>query len=385
MSALSRGVAGLAAGWPVRQIAAGQFGALARLTAFLTIGSSVIVSLILMLPVSAYYQSADFTEAGFDLEVDGVITPTLEATLRSVATPGSTSTLVPIDPAAIHANGREASPAKVYFSPDPATIDNSWFRDTQVIEEVAPDDRDWIDLSADAARELGVSPGDTVTVPFLGSEVPFRVRRTMAIARFGIRNIGVGPLSTSMTQALAAAEYGATPGVMFLRTDAAVDAGTVRAMLASLPGGGKLQVQSRSTWLEQTRLEPMLAEPVRLAGTVLGLGALVGLALREGQALFERRRRVFATLMAVGATPERIVATATLVESVPVVLAMVTAWVITRQVAYRSVFAAALPPAFDAPLAAGLAMAGIAYLVAIALNASRRLRRHDILVALTTP
>lgn len=375
---------GFRAGWPIRQVAAGQLASLARLAAFLATGSSVVASLVLMLPVAAYYQTADFTQAGFDLEIDGAITPGVEAALLPLAIPGSATTLIALDPAVLRANGREAAPAKVYISPVPDTIDNSWFRDAETVAgEAATGQQDWIDLSADAARELAVSVGDVVTVPFPGSEVPVKVRRIMAIARFGIRNIGVAPLSPAMRRALANTEGGTTPSVMFLRSDA--DESAVRAALEPVPGGSKLQVQSRREWIAQTRLDPMLSEPIRLAALVLGLTTLLGLALREGEALFERRRQAFSVLVALGAAPSRVLASALLVESVPVFAAMVLAWVVTRQLAYRTVFAAALPPTFDVPLAISLIATGCAYLIAVALSTSRRLRRHNICLALTTP
>jgi hypothetical protein len=373
---------GFRAGWPIRSIAAGQLVSLVRLAVFLVIASSVVASLVLMLPVAAYYQTADFTEARFDLEVDGLITDEAKAALEKLAVAGSTATLVAIDPAALRANGREASPAKVYFSPEPETIDNTWFRDSESLAEGGTAESDWIDLSADAARALGVGPGDSVSVPFLGHDVAFTVRRIMAIARFGIRNVGVGPLSAPMREALASAESGATPGVLFMRSSAGAD--EVRKAVSGVPGGSKLQVQSRAEWLAQTSVEPTLSEPTRLAATVLGFAALIALALREGTALFDRRRRAFSILVALGATPSRVVTTAVIVEAVPVVAAMLIAWVVTRYLAYGFVFAAALPPAFNGPLVIGLAAAAGAYLATVAASARRHLSRHDLVRALTT-
>jgi hypothetical protein len=373
---------GVRAGWPIRSIAAGQLVSLARLAVFLVIASSVVASLVLMLPVAAYYQTADFSEARFDLEIDGQITDEAKVTLQSLAVPGSTATLVAIDPAVLRANGREASPAKVYFSLEPETIDNTWFRDSESLTEGETAGSDWIDLSADAARALGVAPGDTVSVPFLGRDVAFTVRRIMAIARFGVRNVGVGPLSPAMREALATAEFGATPGVMFMRSSVGAD--EVREAVSGVSGGSKLQVQSRAQWLAQTSVEPMLSEPTRLAATLLGVAALFALALREGAALFDRRRRAFSILVALGAMPSRVVTTAVLIESVPVFAAMLVAWIVTRYLAYGFVFAAALPPTFNGPLVVGLVAAAGAYLATVAASALRHLSRHDLVRALTT-
>jgi hypothetical protein len=373
----------LGAGWPLRAVLAGQRLWLVRLAAFVLIASAAISSLVLMFPVSAYYQTVDLTESRFDIEVDGLITDDIASAVDALAEPGSLITFVTLNPALIKAGDRTADHAFVALTRTPDRLDASWFPDTTAVAGADPHTSDWIDLSADAARTLGVGPGDEVRVPILGSTAAFTVRRILATARSGFREVAVGPLSGAAQALLAGAEYGATPTVLLMRTHATPD--DVRALLDPIPGGSKLQVMTRSEWLAQSETDPLLSRPVQLSATLLGVACLAALALREGQALVVRRRHVFTILVALGATRRHVIGAALVGEGLAVAAGLAAGWWLTEWVAYRYVFAAALPTAFRQPIVISFVAAWIVYVATVGISASRRLRRHDLYATLTSP
>ena len=147
----------------------------------------------------------------------------------------------------------------------------------------------------------------------------------------------------------------------------------------------KLQVMSRSEWLAQVRTDPLLSQPVQLSATLLGLACLAALALREGQALVVRRRHAFTVLVALGATRRHVIGAALIGEGMAVAIGLVGGWWLTEFVAYRYVFAAALPPAFRPPIVVALVAAWVLYMATVGISASRRLRRQDLYATLTSP
>ncbi len=371
------------AGWPLRAVLAGQRLFLVRLAVFMLVASAAVASLVLMFPVSAYYGTIDLTESRFDIEIDGLITDQIVAAVDPIAESGSLVTFVTLDPAVVTAGDRVTDHAFVAFTPTPERLDASWFPDATAIAGGDPGTNDWIDVSADVGRTLGVGPGDQVQVPILGSAATFTVRRVLATARFGFRNVAAGPLTEQAATLLEGAEYGATPTALLMRTGATPD--EVRSVLAGLPGGAKLQVMSRSEWLAQSLVDPLLSQPVQISATLLGLACLAGLALREGQSLVARRRQPFTVLVALGAPRRRVIGAALVGEGLAVAIGLLGGWWLTEMVAYRYVFAAALPAAFRPALIVALVAAGLLDVVTVGIAASRRLRRQDLYATLTSP
>jgi hypothetical protein len=355
-----------------------------RLALFALVAGVSVSSLTLMFPVAAYYDAADLSESRFDVEIDGLITGEVRAAVETFAEPDSTIAFVVLNPAIIKMGGRSADPAVVAFTATPERLDLSWFPDSTVVAgDAAVPAGSWIDLSADAARSLGAQPGSVVAVPILGGEASFTVRRVLATARFGFRVVAAGPLTPAVEGLLGKAEFGTTPTALLFQTTAPV--ADVQAALAAIADGGKLQVKSREMWLAESASDPLLSAPVQLVGTLLGLAILAGLALREGQSLVFRRRHSFTVLVALGAPRSHVIAAALVGEATAVFGGLLAAWFITTMVAYRFVFAAALPRAFALPLAGALAFSGALYLATVAIAAARRLRRHDLYATLTAP
>jgi hypothetical protein len=364
-------------------VLAGQRLFLLRLGAFVLVASAAVASLVLMFPVAAYYQTIDLTESRFDVEIDGLITDEVIQAANGLAEPGSAIAFITLNPAVIIAGDRVADHAFVALTRTPDRLDASWFPDSTVVARGEPGTADWIDVSADVARTLGVGPGNQVRVPILGSEATFTVRRVLATARFGFRHLAAGPLSEEAAELLAGAEYGATPTALLMRTIATPD--EVRTALSGVPGGSKLQVMSRSDWLAQSAADPLLSGPVQLSATLLGLACLAALALREGQELVVRRRHAFTVLVALGATRRRVIGAALVGEGLAVAIGLVGGWWLTEMVAYRFVFAAALPLVFRPALILALVAAWAMYVATVGIAATSRLRRHDLYATLTSP
>lgn len=364
-------------------VLAGQRLSLVRLGTFVLIASAAVASLVLMFPVSAYYQTVDLTESRFDIEIDGLITDEVILAADRIAERGTVVAFITLNPAMLTAGDRVAENAFVALTRMPDRLDASWFPDSTEIAGDDPGTNDWIDVSADVARTLGVGPGDEVRVPILGSEATFTVRRVLATARFGFRHVAVGPLTELAATLLGGAEYGTTPTALLMRTRATPD--ELRSILDRLPGGSKLQVKSRSEWLTQSTVDPLSSEPVQISATLLGLASLAALALREGQALVVRRRHAFTVLVALGASQRRVIGAALVGEGLAVALGLVGGWWLIEMVAYRHVFAAALPLVFRPPLIVALVSAWVLYVVTVGIAASRRLRRHDLYATLTSP
>lgn len=362
---------------------AGQRLFLVRLGAFVFVASAAVASLVLMFPVSTYYQTIDLTESRFDIEIDGLISDQVIMAADGIAERGTVVAFVTLNPAVLTAGNRVADNAFVALTRMPDRLDASWFPDSTEVARGDPGTNDWIDVSADVARTLGVGPGEEVRVPILGSGATFKVRRVLATARFGLRHVAAGPLTDTAATLLAGAEYGTTPTALLMRTRATPD--EVRSILDGVPGGSKLQVMSRSEWLAQSTVDPLLSEPVQISATLLGLAILTALALREGHELVVRRRHAFTILVALGASQRRVIGAALVGEGLAVAIGLVGGWWLTEMVAYRSVFAAALPLVFRPPLIVALISAWVLYVVTVEIAASRRLRRHDLYATLTSP
>ena len=317
------------------------------------------------------------------MQIDGLITPELARAVEPLSEPGSQISFTTLDPAVINANGRTAPSASVYFTATPDRLDNTWFPDSAVIDRTDVPGDEWADISAGAARDLGVGPGDQIEVPIIGNTVRLTVRRILAVSRFGFLDLAVAPMSSKVAGALGSAQTGSTPTVLLLRTTHTLE--DIRQAVESVAPPGKTQVLARTQWLAQTRLDPFASQPVRAVTTLLGLACLLGLAVREGHSLFRRRHHDLVVLVAIGADRRKLIGTLLLLEAIAVTMALAVAWWLVRQVAFRAAFAPALPPSLDTTLAVALLAGGCAYLVTVGFTTWRRLSRYDIGAALSSP
>lgn len=359
---------------------AGQRGSLFAVSAFSAIAAGTIGSLILFLPVAAFYRTVDFAESHFDIEVDALVTPELRSAVDRIAEPDSTIAFTVLNPATIETDTRVADHALVYFTEDPSRLDDSWFPDSTVLSNTSVAGDGWIDLSAGTARALGVTPGDTVVIPIVGRRVELVVRRVMAIARFGFPNVAVGPVGQAVRDAMNATELGNMPVVLLFRTTSPIN--DVRAVVEGASPADKTQVLTRLQWLNTVHFEALMSEPVRLGGTILGLLTFGALAIREGRAIFRRRRKDLVIMLALGADRRRLIAAAVTTEALVLVGGLVGGWGLVVFVGFGGLLGPALPPSLNGQLIAWLVGAGLAYLATLAVSLGIQLQRFSVAAAL---
>lgn len=336
----------------------------------------------MMLPVASYYRTADLAGGRFDMQVDALITPDVLEVADRLADPGSAVAFVTIEPAVILGNGREADRASVFLTSTPDRIRESWFPDDATLSGPARVGDDWVDVSANVARLLGVAPGDQIALEFLGERIPLTVRRVMAVSRQGFKNVAVGVIGPRMTDALQAAENGATPTVLVMRTTRSVD--EVYSALAEVARASDLQVTTRMETMASQEPDLFGSQAVQGAVTLLGLAILVALAMREGASIAHRRRRDITVLWAVGATPRQLVGAVVALEAMVVLVAFPVAYILVRM-AYDTVLGPAIPPSLLLPLQLGFVLAAVSYLLVLAESTRRKLRAELAHQVLTQP
>lgn len=365
---------------PLPAIASTRRWILVRSGIYFAAIAAATTSLVATLPTEQFYATAAYSESTFDYEINGVLTDPQLTYLRSVALPGSLVTYVTLAPVEITSHGRSASPAFVYLTDQSGRIGQSWFPDTLVVAAsggVGP----WFDLSAGAANQLGVAPGDTVDVPFLGTSIEGQVRRILAVTAQGSAFAAVGPISTSARTALASIPDGTAPTAATLRSEVA--RGTLERGLAATAAKADWTIRSRAEALAAATSDPLLEAPVLVVTTLVGLGLLVAVSIREAAHLVGRRTIDLSILLALGATRSQIIASLLLLEGLASGCGLAIAYFLVRDLAYRLVFAPALPPPFVVPIVAGLVAACGAYLATLAVAARRRLRTMEIVPTLS--
>lgn len=368
--------------WPVRALGQGQLSSFALTAVVLLLSSTVIGTMVMMLPVAAYYRNADLTLGRYDVQVDALVTPDVFAAAEELAEPGSAVAFVTIEPAIMLGRGREADRVLVFLTPTPERIGQSWFPDDTTLSGPVDVGADWVDISANIARLLGVGPGDEIALEFLGNPVPLTVRRVMAVSRHGFKNVAVGNLGPLMVATLEQAEHGATPTVLVMRTS--LSPAEARGAIAAAVEVSDLQVTSRVETLASEPPDSLSSQGVQASVTLLGIGILVALAMREGASIFSHRRRDLTILWALGATPQQAIGALVALESVVVIVTFPLAYLAVRWM-YDSLLGPSIPPSILLPLQLGFAFAALGYLVVVAASAGRKLRAGLAHQVLTQP
>jgi hypothetical protein len=358
-------------GWPVRALGQGQLSPLALTAVVLLVSSSVIGTMVMMLPVAAYYRNADLLMGRYDVQVDALITPDVLAAAEELSEPGSAVAFVTIEPAVVVGRGRRADHVSVFLTRTPERIGQAWFPDDTTLSGPVDVGADWVDISANISRLLGVGPGDEIALEFLGNPVVLSVRRVIAVSRQGFKNVAVGNLGPLMGEALKQAEHGATPTVLVMRTS--LSPAEVHGAIDAAADVSDPQVTSRVETLASRPPEALSSQGVQAAVTLLGIGILVALAMREGASVFSHRRRDLTILWALGATLRQSIGALVALESVVVVVTFPLAYLSVRWV-YDSLLGPSIPPSLLMPLQLGFVVAALGYLLVIGVSARRRLQ-----------
>jgi hypothetical protein len=356
-----------------------QWRSALRTALFFLVAASGVASLVLVLPVGQYYATVDYASGNFDIEVIALLSRSQLEQLKAVPSVARVASFLAIEPATISREGRGVSPAKVYLTDDPGEIANSWFSDSTVISTGTVGD-DWLDVSADVARQLGAGPGDWVSVPFASGEYRAQIRRILAVARDRIPFVAVGPRTPEVTQLLPGDVRDAVTVSLLGISGSQSD---VVTRLRDILDPDRTVVRTRSEALAAADTDPLRDMPILLVITLLGLATLVGLAIREGGLMVARRRIDLSVLAALGASPNRLALSFGAVEAAFVIPALIGAYIVVSRLSFEWLFAAALPPPFRVPLLAALIFGGLCYLGALAAATIWHLSRVRVVEVLT--
>lgn len=264
--------------FPIRPIATG----LTRLALTLLVGSALAFALGLQYQVQRELDLIQYENASLEFELEGTFPVDAEKQLIQALGPQSClqtvwatefrSTTSVIAPAELRGLSAECSSAHPVW-PDAALVQKS-----------ATSPEQWIDLNADAAKALGVYPGDTVSV-FVAPDLPevaFTVRgiyavRGMGAAAFGLTSASVLFRATSTEGAgYGTALTNSTPAEFMPK----LERPPLREVLIAAKGYPPVVIDRDSRLAEASDNSANSLGLVRTIGAlaVLGVGAL---ALRE--------------------------------------------------------------------------------------------------------
>ena len=365
---------------PLPAVASSRAIVLARSAAYFALLSAAVLSLIASLPTQRFYATAAYAQSVFDYQVDGVMGRRELDYLASVAVPDTLVTYITLAPVGLSANGRSVDPAFVELTDQSALIERSWFPASLTVEETTVPG-DWLDISAGAARALGVHAGDAIEVPFLDGAIHARVRRVMAVTLHDSAFVATGPVSDSARALLARADDGLSPTVATLRSSASAEA--IRAGIGALGGKQDWTVTSRENALAAIPSDPSTSPPVLAVTSLIGVALLIALSIREAAYLVSRRSTDLAILLALGATRRQIVASLAALEGLATAAGLVVSFLLVTRAAYQYLFAPALPPPFEPVLVACLVGLAGAYVITLALASGRRLKTWRIVSELS--
>jgi hypothetical protein len=363
-------------------LARSSWTSILRAAAFFFVAGTATGSLVLWLPAVRYYDTMDYAQSHFDVQVDGLLTDAAITTLQGFAGPDSFLTFDRLTDVRLQANGKSLDNSQVLLTSDVSRLDSSWFPDSTVVSGTATADvgPEWLDVSAHVARTLDVGVGDVLSYDIAGREVTVRVRRVMAISSGGVENIAVGNLGVSVKSILGAQPNGEFPTEALLQTKSSVE--QIRSALSGRSLDGKpleYQVLSRLQWLNLTPQDPIAVEPAVAAGTLLGLGCLMGLALREGVHLILRRSKELAVLSAIGVSRQTLIVALVGLEAVAIAVALALAYEVIVSVSYAGLLKDALPPILRGPTFASLMAAAVGYAIVLGVGCWRTLARTNVM------
>lgn len=355
-------------------------GGLVRLGLVLLVGSSLASILGLLYPVNRELDLGRYEYPSYGYEVQSVYLPSAVPVVSQAMGPGTC--LVSVWMTRLRAGASEVGPSQLDVTAPSCPDDNSRFPARLRIAGSAATTRDWIDINADAARTLGVGPGDSVEVMVAPDlpEVRLSVRKIFAVRATGAAAAAMAPSQAMFAHLPAGAQPGY--GLALVRTPAdqfmpRLETGPVKSRLEQAKGYPPVTTTTSALLRKSDELSSNSLGLVRTIGALAVLGVLL-LSLRE---LDVFRRRWLPAVQLVhnlgGSAGRLILATSTMAAAVSVIA--VSAGLVLAESAFKlGIAASCLPPTLQPWLVrvwAGAALASVAFCAALGLASHRRVRR----------
>jgi hypothetical protein len=352
---------------------------LVRLAASVLLGASLAVSLGFLYGVQRTIDLAAYSDAKYEVQSEIAASPADEASV--VRDFGSQVFLGAMWRSRFVSRSGSDTDVTVVMASDHSVESMSYFPDSARI--AGPDPAagsNWVDLSADLARSLGVHIGDSVTMPIPDSArgVEYRVRSIYAARLLGVQNAAIA------ASAPAFAAISGSDEEQFLEILVSGKSPTEVAQILSEPKYRKLLEQGKTYPPVITSREENLRAADAGSTTSLALvGALAAVALFGGLAFVAREVDVFRRhadptlllLVRLGANPRALILRLALVAGGVLAASLTAGSVIGVQLFQQGVLAPCFPPTLLPTLAlTGLAM-GVAAEVFLALALWRSARR----------
>lgn len=270
---------------------------LLRLALVLAFGSSLAFTLGLLYPVQRELDLARYEYALHQYEVEGVFPAELAPAVSAAI--GPDTCLVSIWLTSLHAGSTDLGPTELDATSPACSTGLSRFPAATLVTAGKTDTTSWIDLNTDAARKLGVAPGDTVDVMVTPDQAPARLtlRNVYAVRATGAAAAAMAPADVLFAQLPGGQPGGyglaltSTPPSQFLPR---LERDPLRSELEKAKGYPPLVTTVDARLARASDLSSNSVGLVRTIGTLAVLGVLA-LTLRELD--IYRRRCVSVTKM----------------------------------------------------------------------------------------
>lgn len=342
-------------------------GAIFRSAIFLCLSLTVAGGLLATMPVARYYAVAQYEYSRFGYEVSGRLDSTSLSALRAMASQGQEASFLMVRPGSLRAGPTTVSGITLLLADSRSDLAASWFTPATLVAST-PVQGEWVDLSITLADQLGVGPGDRLTIPLTSGSVQGKVRSVYALAFNGETTFAIAGRTTLVDQLLPGA-IGTSTIATLATTASRADVESAATGKAALPGKSPVRAVVRS--LDEARIEASQAAPTRGSAVrtleLLGLLLFVALAVREGHVLVTRRADTLAVAVAVGARRRTVVGALLAWECLAALLVGLGCWWAIRDIAFGSFLPFVWPPRLDSTLATWLTLTMSAYLSTVAI------------------
>lgn len=265
-------------------------GGLVRLGLVLLVGSSLAYTLGLLYPVHRELDLGRYEYPSYAYEVEGVFPPSVVPAVSQAMGPGAC--LISVWMTKLQAGASQVGPTELDVTAPTCSGDSTRFPARLQVAESAVATRNWIDVNADAAQALGVSPGDNVEV-MLGPDLPpvrLIVRRVFALRATGAAAAAMAPSEALFPHLPGGQQLGY--GLALVRTPVEqfmpkLEAGAVKEQLEQAKGYPPIATAASSRLRTADELSSNSLGLVRTIGALAALGVLL-LSLRELD-VFRRR------------------------------------------------------------------------------------------------
>ncbi len=319
------------------------------------------------MPVARYYAVAQYEYSRFGYEVSGRLDSTSLSALRAMASQGREASFLMVRPGSLRAGSTTVSGITLLLADSRSDLAASWFTPATLVAST-PVQGEWVDLSITLADQLGVGPGDRLTIPLTIGSVQGKVRSVYALAFNGETTFAIAGRTTLVDQLLPGA-IGTSTIATLATTASRAEVESAATGKAALPGKSPVRAVVRS--LDEARIEASQAAPTRGSAVrtleLLGLLLFVALAVREGHVLVTRRADTLAVAVAVGARRRTVVGALLAWECLAALLVGLVCWWAIRDIAFGSFLPFVWPPRLDDTLATWLTVTMSAYLSTVAI------------------